>query len=82
MASSCSGSASSLSSIVTTAACSPGTRSSVVATGSSPVCARRSSFSALVRCSTVVTLPTLTPAIRTGDSGRMFCAELKTALTS
>ncbi len=34
------------------------------------------------RCSTSVTLPTLTPAIRTGESARRFGAEVNTALTS
>ncbi len=67
--------------MVTTEACSP-VGSAPVAGGCSPACAVIPSSSALLRCSTEVTLPTLTPAIRTGDSGRTLWAEPKTALTS
>ena len=40
-----------------------------------------SSVSSGARCSISVTLPTLTPAIRTGDAGLMFPADGKTACT-
>ena len=77
MASVWSGSADSSNSIVTTVAVD-GTGPSSAGAGSA--CAVTAGSSG-ARCSTEVTLPTLTPAIRTGEAGRTLPAFVNTAST-
>ena len=74
-------------SIVTIAACTPlaplwGGFPVVEAVVVSPPSTPPQAGLSFVHGSTLMTLPTFTPAIRTGEFGTMFCAVVNTALTS